>query len=144
MKKTLLLTILLLSFLFLFTSCEEEVHPAPEEETEIMLDLSSLLPGETIKKSIGNNSIINLEGINLVDGAVIIDGDFNSSRGLGEQEKDLNVFKRHDGTFIPVPDHHSHTIISPEDMGIKEHAEMIIKKDNPHNDFAIKPEEYPG
>lgn len=151
MKKTLLFIALFLAFAFFAISCEEDVRPnVPEDvpetkpDTVLSLDLSSMLPGETIKKSIGNDSVLDFKGINLSDGAIIIDGDFTSSRRLEESEKDMNVFKRQDGTFIPVPDEESNTKITSEDIGVNGTSEIVIKKDNPHIDFAIKAEEYPG
>ena len=148
--------VLLLVLALLFVSCDNEEVKTPESNDDsgaavvekglVTIDLSDLKSGQSITKTVTGDVEFQLEGLDFSDGVVIIDGDFigaskSIGRSIGEND---SLFKREDGTFIPVPDENKMSRFLGSDINILDLTTLHFKKLKLDDDFSISLDEYPG
>ena len=115
------------------------------------ISLANLAAGGSIEiDGLDADSSIALSGFSLEDGVyieVVGDGSRGVSRDIvGDVFEDVaNLFKRQDGTYIPIPDEIGCAEFVAAAIGVVEDAKVIIHKlDKLETDLEIDPEEYPG
>ncbi len=166
MKRSYLFSMLLTVFIafacMLFVSCSQDLFGADESEPDqspvtdvetpsadntISKSLSSLKPGDSIEfKGINADTEITLSDFTLEDG-VIIEIVSDESRGFSDYSRDIQsdvLFRRQDGTLIPIPDELGCAKFVAAAIGVAKDAEVIIRKlDKLDMDLEISGDEYP-
>lgn len=171
--KRLCFLLLLVVFVFALVSCRDEPLRNPESKADsdsgsgvvdpasptdpatdpsedpsggkevIKVDLS--IPENIREWKVSSDALLQIEGLDYSDGVVIIDGDFIGTKALGDEASGSDgVFKREDGTFIPVPDANSVSRFLGSDLGILGLSTIRFKKLKLDDDFSISSKEYPG
>ena len=100
--------------------------------------------GDSIERAVTGNVEFQLEGLDLSDGVVIIAGNVSKSLSTGKSVSENNsLFKRKDGTYIPVPDEDKKAIFYATDITLNS-TTIRFKKLKLDDDFKINSDEYPG
>ena len=114
------------------------------------LSLSNLAAGGSIELSgISADTELELSGFSLEDGVyieVVGDNSRDISRGFGDVSDFMsNLFRRENGTYIPVPDKDGCAEFVAGAIGVVRDAKVIIHKlDKLDFDYEIRGDEYPG
>ena len=135
----------ILLILVLLISCENSPKNESLGNPVVMtIDLSDLKTGDSIPKTVTGNVEFQLEGLDLSDGVVIIDGNSSKSLATGKSASENNsLFKRKDGTYIPVPDEDQKARFYSTDINSLNSTTIRFKKIKLDDDFKIDSEEYP-
>ena len=138
--------LVILLTLVLLVSCENSPKKdALAEPVVVTIDLSDLGIGGSITKTVSGNAEFQLKGLDLSDGVVIIDGNFSKSLSTGKGGSGSDsLFKREDGTFIPVPDKDKEAKFYGADISSLDLTTIHFKKLRLDDDFKIAQTEYPG
>jgi len=137
MRRTVLIFMVLILFVFVFSSCNNGVG-----ETKAV-SLSSIGPGGTlVVHNLSAKDLLELTDYSLKDGIYLEVG--NSSRAIASRGgvDDENLCYMESGSFIPVPDSTGTSVFSASKLGIQKDADVVVyKMPQLDDDFRISSEE---